>query len=174
MVTSYDETANLLIDRITMELLLEDLTPKERDTLHFWLNGGYSRQEIADIIKVRYGDPKVDGKMDYQDVITWISRKYSGDFDLAEDVVQEVMLRLFEDRRLDIAKFNPAKKDAAIRQTIRNKVLKVLKSRKVGRWSVDSLDKLKEEGYQIDTSGNLMKDPILFQKRFLEEDHDDR
>jgi len=112
--------------------------------------------------------------MDYQDVITWISRKYSGDFDLAEDVVQEVMLRLFEDRRLDIAKFNPAKKDAAIRQTIRNKVLKVLKSRKVGRWSVDSLDKLKEEGYQIDTSGNLMKDPILFQKRFLEEDHDDR
>ncbi len=106
--------------------------------------------------------------MEYKDRITWISRKYSGDFDLAEDVAQEVMLRLFEDRRLDTAKFNPAKKDAAIRQTIRNKVIKVLKSRKVGRWSVDSLDKLKEEGYQIDTSGNLMKDPILFQKRFHE------
>jgi len=108
----------------------------------------------------------------YKNQIVWISRKYSGDFDLAEDVAQEVMLRLYEDRRLDTSKFDPAKKDAAIRQTIRNKVIKVLKSRKVGRWTVDSLDKLKEEGYQIDTSGNLMKDPIYFRKIFGE-DHDD-
>src|SRR5213075_402492 len=115
-----------------------------------------------------------DQIMKYKDQITWISRKYSGDFDLAEDVAQEVMLRLYEDRRLDTSKFDPAKKDAAIRQTIRNKVIKVLKSRKVGRWTVDSLDKLKEEGYQIDTSGNLMKDPIYFRKMFfLDDNHDD-
>ncbi len=64
MMTKYDETADLLIDQITMELLLKDLTPKEQDTLTLWLNGGYSRQEIAEIIKARYGDrPEVSGKV---------------------------------------------------------------------------------------------------------------
>lgn len=64
MVALYDESANVLLDQITMELLLEELTPKERDTLLFWLNGGYSRQEIAEIIRARYGDrPEVNGKV---------------------------------------------------------------------------------------------------------------
>lgn len=113
-----------------------------------------------------------DQIMNYRKIIQYIARKYSGDPDLAEDVTQEVMLRLFEDKKLDISKFDPAKKDAAIRQTIRNKVIKVLRSKKVGRWVVDSLDQLKEEGYQIDTSGNLIQDPIF--KNPYPVEHDDR
>ncbi len=63
MVSRYDETADLLLDQITMELLLKSLTPKERDILVLWLNGGYSRQEIAEIIKARYIEyTKLDGK----------------------------------------------------------------------------------------------------------------
>jgi|SRR5882672_794891 len=114
--------------------------------------------------------------MAYEPQIHWISRKYSGDPDLAEDVAQEVMLRLFEDKRLKISNFDPAKRDAAIRQTIRNKVIKVLRSRKVGRWDMDSLDKLKDEGYQIDTSGGLVQDPTFIKNRsrFDSDDHDDR
>jgi len=102
--------------------------------------------------------------MEYDSEIHWISRKYSGDPDLAEDVAQEVMLRLFEDKRLKISNFDPTKKDAAIRQTIRNKVIKVLRSRKVGRWDMDSLEKLKDLGYQIDTSGDLIQDPAFIKK----------
>ncbi len=64
MVIKFDETADLLLNQITMELLLKELTPKERDTLELWLNGGYSRQEIAEIIKVRYQDhSEVTGKV---------------------------------------------------------------------------------------------------------------
>lgn len=100
-----------------------------------------------------------DQIMSYRKMIQYIALKYSGDPDLAGDVAQEVMVRLFEDKKLDISKFDPTKKDAAIRQTIRNKVIKVLRSKKVGRWVVDSLDQLKEEGYQIDTSGTLIQDP---------------
>ncbi len=60
--------------------------------------------------------------MKYAKIISYIARKYAGDPDLAEDVSQEVMVKLFEDKRLNTKKFDPAKKDAAIRQTIRNKV----------------------------------------------------
>ncbi len=64
MVSRYDETADVLLSRITMELLLKWLNPKERDTLVLWLNGGYSRQEIAEIIEVRYPEhTKLDGKI---------------------------------------------------------------------------------------------------------------
>ena len=63
MVSRYDETADVLLDQITMELLLKGLAPKERDILVLWLNGGYSRQEIAEIIKARYTEySKLDGK----------------------------------------------------------------------------------------------------------------
>jgi RNA polymerase sigma factor (sigma-70 family) len=93
----------------------------------------------------------------YQDMITYIARKYSGDPDLAEDVAQEVILKLYEDKKLDVAKFNPAKRDAAIRQTIRNKVIKVLRSRRTGRWTFESLDKFKHEGFQLDDHGNLIR-----------------
>lgn len=86
----------------------------------------------------------------YKDMIFKIAGKYSNDRDLAEDVAQEVMLKLFEDKKLDTSKFDPKKKDAAIRNTIRNKTLKVLRSRKVGRWQFESLDKMKEMGFQID------------------------
>ncbi len=113
-----------------------------------------------------------DEIMNYYKIIQYIARKYSGDPDLAEDVTQEVMLRLFDDKKLNTSKFDPTKKDAAIRQTIRNKVIKVLRSKKVGRWVVDSLDQLKEEGYQIDTSGNLIQDPIF--KNPYPVEHDDR
>jgi len=49
---------------VDTELLLKCLSPKERDTLILWLNGGYSRQEIAEIIKIRYNDrTEMDGKV---------------------------------------------------------------------------------------------------------------
>jgi len=108
--------------------------------------------------------------MKYAKIISYIARKYAGDPDLAEDVSQEVMVKLFEDKRLNTKKFDPAKKDAAIRQTIRNKVLKVLRSRNTGRWSVDSLDVLKESGFQIDTNGNIMRDPYYKKHPFDEEE----
>src|ERR1041385_190483 len=95
----------------------------------------------------------------YRKMIKFISLKYSSDPDLAEDVSQEVMVRLFENKKLKIKNFKPETRDAAIRTTIRNQVLKVLGSRKVGRWSVESLDEFRRLGYQIDTNGNIIIDP---------------
>lgn len=96
-----------------------------------------------------------DEILQYKSMILRIAIKYSGNMDLAEDVAQEVMLKLFEDKKLDITKFNPKKKDAAIRNTIRNKTLKVLRSKKVGRFPLDSLDMMHENGYQVDQNGNI-------------------
>lgn len=92
----------------------------------------------------------------YEDIIKRIAIKYSGNRDLAEDVYQEVMLRLYEDKNLDTNKFNPDKKDAAIRNTIRNKALKVLTSKKYGRWPFVSLDSLTEAGFQVDSDRTLI------------------
>jgi len=64
MITKYDDVANLLLDKVDTDLFLRCLTPKERDTLALWLYGGYSRQEIAEIIKIRYQDrADVDGRV---------------------------------------------------------------------------------------------------------------
>lgn len=95
----------------------------------------------------------------YSIIIKKIAGKYSGDPDLAEDVASEVVLKLYEDKRLDTNKFDPNKKDAAIRNTIRNKTLKVLRSRKIGRWQFTSLDQLQEAGFQVDSDSNIL-DPI--------------
>lgn len=92
----------------------------------------------------------------YKDMIHKIAAKYSNDSTLAEDVAQEVMIKLFEDKRLDTSKFDPKKKDAAIRNTIRNKVLKVLRSKKIGRWQFESLDKLQDQGFQIDNNEGIV------------------
>lgn len=89
----------------------------------------------------------------YKPIIDRIAYKYAGDQDLAEDTISETILRLKEDTNLDTSKFNPKSKDAAIRNTIRNKVIKILKSRKVGRWTFDSLDTLLDAGLQIDEEG---------------------
>lgn len=94
--------------------------------------------------------------MKYENMIHRIAMKYSNDPTLAEDVAHEVMLKLFEDKKLDTNKFDPKKKDAAIRNTIRNKALKVLRSRKIGRWQYESIDKLNENGYQIDDSERIV------------------
>lgn len=94
--------------------------------------------------------------MKYEPIINKISYKYSGDTELAKDVTQEVILKLFEDDTLDIRTFAPTTRDAAIRNTIRNKVIKVLNSKKIGRWPHDSLDKLEEMGYQVDLNGNIV------------------
>lgn len=93
-----------------------------------------------------------DEILKYRIMIIKIAAKYSNDKDLAEDVCHEVMIKLFEDKKLDTSKFDPTKKDAAIRNTIRNKVLKVLRSRKIGRWQFESLDKLQAAGFQFDDS----------------------
>lgn len=104
---------------------------------------------------------KRDHGMDWEDIIAYekvidaIAMKYSGNKTLAEDVAQEVRLRLYSDKKLDISKFDPNKRDAAIRNTIRNKTIKVLKSRKVGRWRYESLDGLVSRGYQIDTDSRI-------------------
>ena len=90
----------------------------------------------------------------YEITIRKIASKFSSDPSLAEDVAGEVMLKLFEDKNLDTSKFDPAKKDAAIRNTIRNKTLKVLRSKKIGRWQFDSLEQLNSLGFQIDEDGN--------------------
>ena len=92
----------------------------------------------------------------YKDIICKIAAKYSNDPTLAEDVAHEVMIKLFEDKRLDTSKFDPKKKDAAIRNTIRNKVLKVLRSKKIGRWQFESLDKLQDQGFQIDSDEKVV------------------
>lgn len=102
-----------------------------------------------------------DEILQYKDMIFKISAKYSNDLDLAEDVSQEVMIKLFEDKKLDTSKFDPNKKRAAIHQTIRNKVLKVLRSRKIGRWQFESLDRMKEQGFQIDDADKVFN-PTLF------------
>jgi len=91
----------------------------------------------------------------YDRIIEAISTKYSGDPELQRDVAQEVRLLLRSDKNLDTSKFNPATKDAAIRNTIRNKTIKVLKSKKVGRFPFDSLDYLCSVGLQIDVEGFL-------------------
>lgn len=91
----------------------------------------------------------------YKDFIHKLALKYSNDADLAEDVAQEVMLKLFEDKKLDTSKFNPKTKEAAIRTCIRNKTLKVLRSRKIGRWQFESLEQLGDAGYQFDDADRI-------------------
>lgn len=91
----------------------------------------------------------------YDRIIKAIAIKYSGDPDLQQDVIQEVKLRLYTDKRLDVNNFDPIKRDAAIRNTIRNKTIKVLKSRKVGRWRFESLDALLDKGLQVESSFNV-------------------
>ena len=93
---------------------------------------------------------------EYDKIINAIAAKYSNNAALKADVVQEVKLRLHTDKNLDITKFDPKKRDAAIRNTIRNKALKVLKSRKVGRWQFTSLDSLLDLGVQIDTDYHVI------------------
>lgn len=92
----------------------------------------------------------------YAHIIKAIAIKYSSDRSLAEDVIQEVKLKLYEDKRLDITKFNPETRDAAIRNTIRNKTIKVLKSRKLGRWQFESLEILLNMGVQIDSQQRVL------------------
>lgn len=101
-----------------------------------------------------------DEIMQYEDIIKKIASKYAGDPDLAKDTAQEVMLKLFEDKNLDTSKFNPAKKDAAIRNTIRNKTIKVLTSKKTGRWQHASLDSMLESGIQINEDGEIIIDDV--------------
>ena len=91
----------------------------------------------------------------YDRIIEAIAAKYSGNIELQRDVAQEVRLLLRSDKNLDTSKFDPNKKDAAIRNTIRNKTIKVLKSKKIGRFPFDSLDWLCSVGLQVDTEGNI-------------------
>jgi hypothetical protein len=111
--------------------------------------------------------------LEYRKIIKYISLKYSSDPDLADDISQEVMLRLFENKNLKLSNFDPNKLDAGLRNTIRNQVLKVLASKKVGRWSVDSLDALKDAGFQIDSHGNITADPTWNSQNLDLYDHDD-
>lgn len=104
--------------------------------------------------------------LEYKTIILKIVCKYVGDFHLREDVVSEVMLALYEDKRLDVSKFK--KKDAAIRNTIRNKTLKVLRCKKRGRTPkfLESLEVLANQGMEVDTFGNwYVADP--FEKNFF-------
>jgi hypothetical protein len=97
-----------------------------------------------------------DEILEYEIIIKKIASKYSGDPSLAEDVVQEVILKLHTDINLDTSKFDPKKKDAAIRNTIRNKVIKVLKSKKIGRWQFESTEQLSGLGMQISSTGKAI------------------
>jgi hypothetical protein len=106
----------------------------------------------------------------YDSIIVAIATKYTNDHALREDVIQEVKLRLNMDKRLDVNKFNPEKRDAAIRNTIRNKILTILKSKKVGRWQFDSLDALKDMGVQVDGEGRLLYPGSYLIKRPRDED----
>src|SRR5258705_13115589 len=108
----------------------------------------------------------------YKIIIIKIAAKYANDADLAEDVVQEVMLRLYEDKKLDTSKFNPKKKDAAIRNTIRNTVLNVLRSRKAGRWQFESLDKMRDQGFQVDSNQQVFNPDVIEKKDFAEEQNE--
>lgn len=99
--------------------------------------------------------------MKYETVIKKIAMKYSGDSDLAEDVAHEVMLKLIEDKKLDISKFPANKRDAAVRNTIRNKTIKVLRSKKIGRFTHESLDSLSEGGFQIDAETHIVYGPTV-------------
>jgi hypothetical protein len=92
----------------------------------------------------------------YDDLICAIAIKYSGDRILAEDVAQEVRLRLHTDTRLDISKFDPNKLMSAIGNTIRNKTIKVLKSKALGRLKYDSFDHLISSGFQISSHGDVL------------------
>ncbi len=99
----------------------------------------------------------------YDRIIRAITIKYCSDPELQLDVMQEVRLRLNSDKRLDVNKFDPKKRDAAIRNTIRNKIIKVLKSKKIGRWHFESLDALAEKGLQVDSHYT-----VIYPNPFLE------
>ena len=92
----------------------------------------------------------------YDRIIVAIATKYCGDSDLRNDIAQEVRLKLHTDKRLDISRFKPSKRDAAIRNTIRNKILTALNSKKIGRWPLDSLELLSDMGVQVDSDRNVV------------------
>jgi len=110
--------------------------------------------------------------MAYERIIVAIATKYSGDMTLRDDVVQETMLRLRTDKNLDTSRFDPMKKDAAIRTTIRNKVIQVLTSRAHGRFKFDSLDGLLEYGFQLDSKGVVRCPPYFINKHGIDDDED--
>jgi DNA-directed RNA polymerase specialized sigma24 family protein len=90
--------------------------------------------------------------LNYDKYVVAIATKYTqGSRTLREDVIQETRLRLFEDKRLDLTKFDPKKLDAAIRTVIRNNVFTIIKSKRHGRLQMESVDQMNESGYQIDS-----------------------
>ena len=104
--------------------------------------------------------------LEYEILIHKIVTKYASDPHLREDVISEVMLALYEDKRLDTSKF--IKKDAAIRNTIRNKTLKILRCKKRGRQPafLESLEALANRGMEVNIFGEWYC-PILLKRNFL-------
>lgn len=108
-----------------------------------------------------------DEILEYEVLIHKIVTKYTSDPHLREDVISEVILALYEDRRLDTSKF--LKKDAAIRNTIRNKTLKILRCKKRGRQPsfLESLENLAHLGMEVNTFGEWSTS-VLSKRKLLD------
>jgi hypothetical protein len=63
MIPNQDNFPEVILTKVSLDTILKILSAKERDILVMWWFGGYSKDEIAEIIKVRYQDnPKITGK----------------------------------------------------------------------------------------------------------------
>ena len=54
MNNEHEDNTEQLIARLDLDHILSKLTPEDRDILQLWLNGGYTMEDIAKIIKSRY------------------------------------------------------------------------------------------------------------------------
>lgn len=60
----HTDLSDVLLDRVDIERILAQLTPKERDTIWLWLHDGYTLPEVAEIIKDQYPEesPNLSGR----------------------------------------------------------------------------------------------------------------
>ena len=105
--------------------------------------------------------------LEYEILIHKIVTKYASDPHLREDVISEVMLALYEDKRLDTSKF--IKKDAAIRRGLERggDIARRFLPGQADTKGARSLEALANRGMEVNIFGEWYC-PIVLKRNFLD------